>query len=290
MKEGEIVKYDFEVYADDELIDTTVQDLAKEHDIEVEDGLYSPRYAIIGMDGAYPGIKDALLQAEDGGDAEFEVSAKDAFGERNPRNLDYRRYSDIAMIANKQEKEVNRGVKLDIDGRVAMITLVTPARVRIDFNHELAGKVIKSKVSIKETLTEQDAIIRAILEMNVGSSDDFDIIVDDDILSITIPSAISLGYEWSALKLRVVTQLRKQTGIKNIRYIEEFFQKAEVAADADAETETEITVGTGDVAPEDPASEVPETADEPASEEPPVDEIAPEDPSSEAGVLETKEE
>ena len=37
MKEGEIVKYDFEVYADDTLIDTTIQDLAKEHEIESEE-------------------------------------------------------------------------------------------------------------------------------------------------------------------------------------------------------------------------------------------------------------
>lgn len=289
MKEGEIVKYDFEVFADDTLIDTTIQDLAKEHDIEVEDAPYSPRFTITGMDGAYPGMKDALLLAEEGKEGEFEVSAKDAFGERNPRNLDYRRYADVARIANQQEKEVDRGVKLEIDGRIATITLITPARVRIDFNHELAGKIIKTKVNIVEVITEQDAIINAILEMNVGTIEDFEFSVEDDILAIKIPTAISLGFEWPTLKLRVVTQLRKHTGIKNIRYIEEFFQKTEVAS------EPEITVEAGQVAAEEtPEEGVEETPDEPSIEEAapeePAAEIAPEDPASEAGVIEPKEE
>ena len=240
MKEGEIVQYDFEVYADDTLIATTIQDLAKEREIEVEDHDYAPRYSISGMDGPFPGIKEAILQAEKGGEAEFEVSPKEGFGERNPRNIDYRRYVDIARIAQAQEKEVDRGVTLEIDGRTAIITLVTPARVRIDYNHEYAGMKIRSKVTILDIPSERDDIVLAILEMNVGGSEDFEFSEEDGILSIKVPSAISLGDTWSTQKLRIVTQLRKHTGIRHIRYIEEFFQKTE------AFDEPEINVEVGD--------------------------------------------
>ena len=33
MKEGDIVNYDFEVYADDTLIDTSIEELAKKQEI-----------------------------------------------------------------------------------------------------------------------------------------------------------------------------------------------------------------------------------------------------------------
>jgi len=228
MKEGEIVRYDFEVYADETLIDTTIEERAKEHEIHNEEGQYSPQFAIVGMEGMYPGLKDAIVNAEEGGAGEAEVEAKEAFGERNPRNLDYRRYSDVAYIANKQEKEVERGVKLEIDGRIALISLITPSRVRLDFNHEFAGKKIISKVKVLEVVKENDDIINAIIQMNTGDSTEFEFSEEDGVLSVKVPSGISLGLDWTTVKLRVVTQLRKHTGIKNIRYVEEFFQKTDI--------------------------------------------------------------
>ena len=237
------------------------------------------------MDGPFPGLKDAILKAEDGGEAEFEVPPKDAFGERNPRNLDYRRYADIARIAQKQEKDVDRGVKLEIDGRIATITLVTPARVRIDYNHELAGKTIKTKVNIIETLTERDDIVKAILDINLGTSEEFEFSEEDGVLSLKVPSAVSLGFEWSTVKLRVVTQLRKHTGIKHIRYIEEFFQRTEVQeepeinVDADNEGDTVAPAG-GDGAEESAteANEDPEATETEDQQEVPAQEDNPEQP------------
>ena len=69
-----------------------------------------------------------------------------------------------------------------------------------------------------------------------------------------------------------MTQLRKHTGIKNIRYVEEFFQKTETIE------EPEITVDVGDQpAGEEPVAEAekPEAAGE---EKPDVaEELPPED-------------
>jgi len=264
MKEGEIVRYDFEVYADETLIDTSIEDRAKEHEIFSEDAEYQPQLIISGIESQYPGLKDAIIKAEEGGEAEVEVEPKDAFGERKPRNLDYRRYADIARIANQQEKEVERGVKLDFDGRTGIITLITPARVRIDFNHEYAGKKITSKVKIIEILKEKEDIIESIFRMNVGTSQEFEFSEEDGVLDIKVPSAVSLGLDWANVKLIVVGQLRKHTGIKNIRYIEEFFQKTDVKTgdyEEGGEESIEVTVSEGE-AREEVADDVTKTESE----------------------------
>ena len=298
MKDGEIVRYDFEVYAEDVLIDTSIEDLAREHGIGDEDTTYAPRYAIVGMDGLYPGIREALMEASEGETGEATATGAKAFGDRNQRDVVYKRYTDIARIASQQEKDVDRGVRLDIDGRIATITLVTPSRVRIDFNHEHAGKVIRSKVHVVEVITGQDDIIRAILEINMNSSEGFEFSVEDDILTMKVPSPVSLDPAWSSLKLRVVTQLRRYSGIRNIRYVEEFFQKTEVfpepevsvttdqptSVESPEDTASDIPSGdpASEVSPEDPASEV--SPEDPASEvspEDPASEVSPEDPASE---------
>ena len=290
MIEGEIVRYDFEVYADDTLIDTTSEELAKEQEIHDENAEYQPRYAIIGMEGPFPGLKDALLQAETDGESEVEVEPKDAFGERNPRYLDYRRYADIARIANQQEKDVERGQTLEIDGRIATITLITPARVRIDYNHAHAGKKIRSKVFVRGVLSETDEIINAILQMNIGNENEFEFSEEDGILSMKVPSSVSLGLDWTTMKLRVVTQLRKHTGIKNIRYIEEFFQKTETIEDVpEGEGEGEdASDDTSEAAPEEP----PTTDDEASNgeEDPAPEEEISVTVGSDVAVAEPKEE
>lgn len=234
MKEGEIITYDFEVYADEKLIATSIEELAKENDIHDEEYTYGPAYIISGMEGPFPGIKAAIDEVEEGGESEITVEPKEAFGERKTRDVEQFRPKDVSYIASQQEKELERGVELEIQGRIGVISLVTASRVRVDFNHIHAGKIIKSKVKIVKVLEDRDELIRAILEMHTGKGDDFDFSEDDGVLIVKIPQIVSLDTDWAGMKLLVVSQLRRHSGIKNIRYVEEFFQKIEkVDADAD---------------------------------------------------------
>ncbi len=254
MKEGEIITYDFEVYADEKLIATSIEELAKENEIHDEEFTYGPAYIITGMEGPFPGIKTAIEQIEEGEESESIVEPKEAFGERKTRDIEQYRYKDIAYMASQQEKELERGVELEIQGRTGVVSLVTAARVRVDFNHIHAGKTITSKVKIVKVLKERDELIRAILEMHTGKGDDFDFSEEDGILIVKIPQIVSLDSEWAGMKLLVVSQLRRHSGIKNIRYVEEFFQKIEKA---DVDTDDDHAEGdAGDGVPEiDPADE-----------------------------------
>jgi len=266
MNKGDIVSYDFEVYADDTLIDTSIEELAKEQEIFSEEKTYGSKYIVVGTDGPYKGIKDALETAEEGGEAEVVLKPGEGFEKRNPGLVKYFRYSDVAYWANIQEKKVERGEKIDINGKEGIINLVTPARVRVDFNPVHAGKTLKVKVKVNSVVTGKDEILRAIIEMNIGTSEGFEFSEEDGVLNIKVPSGIGLTEDWLTAKLRVVTQIRRHTGIKNIRHIEEFFQKAPITGTTEEGEESAADEGEKETpAPEEPAH--PEIAEEVPPEE-----------------------
>ncbi|HIE41305.1 MAG TPA: hypothetical protein EYP80_01435, partial [Candidatus Aenigmarchaeota archaeon] len=194
MKQGDIVSYDFEVYADDTLIDTSIEELAREHDIFNEEKNYGSRYTVVGTGGPYPGIGEALEKAEVGGEAEVVLEPGKGFKERNPRNVKYFRYPDVAYWAGLQDKKVERGETIVINGQQGIIDLVTSSRVRVDFNPEHAGKTLKVKVKVNRIVKDKDEILRAIIEMNVGSSEGFEFSEEDGVLNIKIPSTVGIKH------------------------------------------------------------------------------------------------
>ncbi len=311
MKEGDIVNYDFEVYADDTLIDTSIEELAKKQEIFSEEKTYGPKYIIVGTDGPYKGIKDALETAEEGGEAEVVLKPGEGFSKKNPSLVKYFRYSDVAYWANLQEKNVERGEKIDINGKEGIINLVTPARVRVDFNPEHAGKTLKVKVKVNSVVTGKDEILRAIIEMNMGTSEGFEFNEEDDVLNIKVPSGIGLTEDWLTAKLMVVTQIRRHTGIKNIRYIEEFFQKASLTSTTTTTTQEEgeepstdegkpaegevkefkeEVEGEGTPGEERPEEKAPEEPPEETAGETDEQPSSPQEAGSDVAVMERKEE
>ena len=59
MKEGEIVHINYELYnSDEKLIETNLEDVAKEHDMHQEGREYSPLVAVIGGGTLIEGFED----------------------------------------------------------------------------------------------------------------------------------------------------------------------------------------------------------------------------------------
>lgn len=241
MEEGELfhVEYDVWIMPDDEdgeptLFDTADEELAKEEDIFNEDATYGPKAAQIGQGNLLEGFEEALEGAEVGDEDSVEVPPEKGIGLREAEKIELfsRREMDRRGIDPVAGKEV------EIDDRRGTIIQATAGRVRVDFNHPLAGKTLKYDYKITDKPESDEEIVDFILEKDY-KDEDFEVVVDEDRVDITLPESSKYDQAWFASKLMIVGDLRNNLDVEKIRLIEEYEGQEEEPEEEEAEEEVE---------------------------------------------------
>ncbi len=155
MKKGDFVKVSYTGRVDGELIETTDEKTAKKEDAYDEKRQYEPAVVIVGEGMVLPGLDKGLEKLKVGEKKKLELEAKDAFGERS--------FKLIKLVPMRDFKKQNvspfPGMVLQIEGRPAKIQSVSSGRVRVDFNHPLAGKEVEYELKVEaQAKTERDKI------------------------------------------------------------------------------------------------------------------------------------
>ena len=90
MEEGTIVQIDYSLYnADnDKLIETTLEEIAKENDLHQDGREYSPLVAVIGAGRMIEGFEESIAEAEEGKDVEIIIPAEKAYGVRDSEKVE----------------------------------------------------------------------------------------------------------------------------------------------------------------------------------------------------------
>lgn len=94
------------------------------------------------------GIDDFLIGKEVGKKYTLDISAKDAFGIRNPKFI---QIIPTNVFRNHRLNPVV-GEMFNFDGRVGRVISVSGGRVRTDFNHPLAGKDLTYEINVLRKL------------------------------------------------------------------------------------------------------------------------------------------
>ena len=86
MEEGTIVHVDYELYNGEsgDLIETTREAVAKEHETHQEGRSYSPMVCVVGGGNLIPGFEAALADAKANKEIEVTIQPADAYGEKDP--------------------------------------------------------------------------------------------------------------------------------------------------------------------------------------------------------------
>ena len=162
MQEGDFVKIDFtgKVAATGEIFDLTSEEEAKKAGIYSNSRKYGPALVIIGAGITIPGVENQLRTMKVGEEREFNVLPDEAFGSRDPKLI------KVLSLAKFREKNINPmpGLFVDIDGHQAKIQAVSGGRVRVDFNHPLAGRELSYRVKIVKQVSDTLQKVRALLE------------------------------------------------------------------------------------------------------------------------------
>ncbi|PIO00155.1 peptidylprolyl isomerase [archaeon CG10_big_fil_rev_8_21_14_0_10_43_11] len=215
IKEGSFIEIDYEarIASNNRMFDTTKERIAKQNGLE---GSPKPQRIIIGAQHVIKGL-DAELKKHTVGDSfSVIIPAQDAFGSRNQKL--------VRLIPLKEFREKNMrplpGMVLDFQGVQGTIMSASGGRVRVDFNHPLAGRTVVYDVTINREITDKKEQIGVILDVRLNEQNP-DITIADKKATITLAQKLPEHYT-----KHICEEIEKYTGLKA-----EFVKKEEKKED-----------------------------------------------------------
>jgi len=225
LQAGDIVYAEFEgwIAETNELFDTTSEALAKEKEIYSEKLTYGASPLVVGKGRLFKGLDEALLKAKVGEELEVSLTPEQAAGARDPKLV------ELLPIREFQKQDINPavGMEVTVKNRTGTITAVTAGRVRVDFNNRLAGRNLRYKFKIARKPETPEGIARAVLRLNYGTDDGFEIGFEGKRAMLRLPDVCKYDQKWLLTKYRVVTDLRDCAGAETVEFVEEYVKPAE---------------------------------------------------------------
>jgi len=217
MEEGNFIRIDYvgRIIESGEIFDLTKEDVAKKENVFNPEVTYGSVPVIIGAEVAVKGLENELKKMKVGDKKKVIVKPEDAFGERKAEFIKLVTMSEF----KKQDIDPYPGMFITISRLKGSVLSVSGGRVRVDFNHPLAGKNLEYDVEIKEEITEQAKQIKAVLEFFLKKKDN-DVSIENETAKIKTKEDIS-----NMTKKTIADMIMKWVkNIKKIQFIDEFTQ------------------------------------------------------------------
>jgi FKBP-type peptidyl-prolyl cis-trans isomerase 2 len=219
LKDGDVVRFDYTLWVDGKPVETSDEAAAKKEGIFRENRRYRPLTIALGNHQIIPGLESHIRShGQVGKPVKVELAAKDAYGERHADKV-----KDVPMAQFKKQKvEPKVGMQLNMEGQTGVITRVAGGRVRVDLNHDLAGKPLTYEYTIRDIVTDDKAKVASVLD-NLFQPGSYKVSVDDKAVTLEVPEGAKFDQNWMMAKFRIVAELRAATEKKKeIRLIEVF--------------------------------------------------------------------
>ncbi len=167
IKDGDFVRVNFtgKIKETDEVFDTTYDEIAQEAEIFDENKTYKPIPIVVGGNHLLPAIEKEIVGLEAGDRKTVEVDSDNGFGPRDPKA--------IQLIPMKEFKKQGMtpypGMRISAEGGEGRILTVNGGRVKVDFNHPLAGKDLVYDVEVTEIIEDNDEKIKSMIELHYSN-------------------------------------------------------------------------------------------------------------------------
>jgi len=160
-KKNDLIEIEFVARLEDGTVfDTTSKEEAIKAKLidEKTDKKFEPLKIFIGKGHVIKGLDKALEDKEVGKDYEIKLSAKEAYGLRDPTLIK-------TLPTHAFEQVPVRGMFVNVNGLVARVSAVTGGRVLVDFNNPLSGKEIKYNFKIVKLVEDEKEELKTLFEM-----------------------------------------------------------------------------------------------------------------------------
>lgn len=220
MEDGAIIHVDYDLFSGEtgDLIETTREDIAKEHEMHQDGRTYSPMVCVVGNGNLIPGFENALKEAKVGKEVDIEIAPADGYGEKDASMVETISIDKLRR-AVQDPNSLYLGAPVNIGGRQGYLSYLAAGRARIDYNHPMAGKTLRYVFTVvKEVKGKEDKVL-GLLESNSGHSG-FEVSFKGDDLSIILPQAMLFDTNSAMLKFRLVTMIRDAVECGKVSFVE----------------------------------------------------------------------
>ena len=177
IKSGDFVlaNYTLKVKESGDVVDTTVESVAKERGIhhehegteETDVHRYEPLFVVVGEGWVPRGFDEGLVGLETGQSSTIEVHPDKGYGTRDASKV---RLVPLRRFRNEGITPVP-GTQMTLDGKVGQIRTVGAGRVQVDYNHPLAGRTLVYEVSIQSIVDRTEDKIRNLVHKRLPAVD-----------------------------------------------------------------------------------------------------------------------
>ncbi|MBN2488281.1 MAG: peptidylprolyl isomerase [Methanosarcinaceae archaeon] len=216
IENGDFIKIQYTGKFDGETVfDTTYEELAKETEIHNPRGMYGGDVVIVGAGHTIAGLDEDLVGKEVGYTGTVEIPPEKGFGVHDPKMV------ESISISKFEDHRAYPGMEIEISGRRGVVTKVIGRRVRVDFNHPLAGKVVTYEYTIEQKIDDNAEKIKGLLGLYTGMPD-LVVEVDGNSASIIIQPALTFNQRWLMSKGRIANEILANTDIDEVSYVEKY--------------------------------------------------------------------
>lgn len=163
IKKGDFIRLEYtgRIKETGKVFDTTVADIADKEGMELEK-TFGPIPIIVGGGHVLQGLDEALIGMAEGEEKDVELSPEEGFGQRDPKLMQLIPMAEFRKQGIKPEV----GMSITSEGTTGRIINISGGRVRVDFNHELAGKNLSYHIKVAKIIEEDDDKVKSMIELH----------------------------------------------------------------------------------------------------------------------------
>ena len=218
MKSGEFVLIDYigKVKDTNEIFDITKEDVAKKEGIYKKEFRYGPVPIIVDAEFVLPGLNESVKGMEIKQKKTVELIPEKAFGKRSEELI--KLIPETQFHAQGIEPEV--GSYITINKLRGKVMSIDGGRVRLDFNHPLAGKTLVYEIEVVGIISENSEKVKAVVYYFIGvPNEDVKTEVKDKEVEISFTKKFDVATE---AKQTIADTIIKWTEIEKVKFVDVF--------------------------------------------------------------------
>jgi peptidylprolyl isomerase len=236
-----LIEYTAKVKETNEVFDTTFEEISKKEHLHKEGEIYEPKLVVLGESWVLKALDESLATMEIGKAQTVEIAPKDAFGQRDPEKV--KRVPLKQLMAKGTTPVI--GMRLDYNGKMAVVRSIGAGRVLLDFNPPLAGKTLIYDVTVKKKLQTNEEKIATLIHRRVPLAEEskFKFTIQEKTITVDMPEETFYIEGIQIAKRGIAMDVQRfLPELAEIKFVETFKSepKPEIAQEAKPEPEPEL--------------------------------------------------
>lgn len=223
VENGSFVLVDYVITAREtgELVDTTLEEKAREKGFSGTGAPFEPRLSVIGRGMLLRALEEELIGMREGEHKVVVIPPERAFGPRDP--------SKVKVIPIRRLKDLDQpitvGTRLVIDGREGVVRSIESGRVQVDFNHHLAGKTLECEVWVRRIITDDAEKVMSLLHSHLpeANSSNTEVRIEGGVVTVRLPKEVFNLPGLQVVKRSLVREVAESMkDVRKVVFVEEW--------------------------------------------------------------------